>query len=257
MSIAQKFGYSYAMAISVAVVGIALGLIISEEYEKRMLQKLYVADKQSHLLNDLEKSVLGMRSHPQNLVPALAKKIWFDFEKAKFLGYVNKVRNNLEEIAIFIDSNPNDIAIDPKEYRKLLNSYKTVTDSYSNYINNLWQKIDISNLKQEEILQTQHIIIASLSENQATQIDLKFDRLSQELIAIVKVAEGQDYEAHAALKSVTQLQKIIIIISVLTSLGIATFLAIYISRLIANPLKQLAEVAQQVTKNLIFNYKLR
>ncbi|GGA14624.1 hypothetical protein [Okeania sp. KiyG1] len=84
MSIAQKFGYSYAMAISVAVVGIALGLIISEEYEKRMLQKLYVADKQSHLLNDLEKSVLGMRSHPQNLVPALAKRFGSILKKQNF-----------------------------------------------------------------------------------------------------------------------------------------------------------------------------
>ncbi|NEP43677.1 MAG: hypothetical protein F6K35_32420, partial [Okeania sp. SIO2H7] len=50
LSIAQKFGYSYAMAISVAVIGITLGLVISEEYERRVLQKLYVADKHSHLL---------------------------------------------------------------------------------------------------------------------------------------------------------------------------------------------------------------
>ncbi|NEP39123.1 MAG: LysR family transcriptional regulator, partial [Okeania sp. SIO2H7] len=120
------------------------------------------------------------------------------------------------------------------------------------YINNLWKQIDIPNLKQEEILQAQQMIITSLSKNKATQIYRKFDRLSQELIAIVKVAEAQDYEAHAALKTVTQLQKKIIIISVLTSLGIATFLAIYISRLIANPIKQLAEVAQQVTKESNF-----
>ncbi|NEQ77647.1 MAG: HAMP domain-containing protein [Okeania sp. SIO2C9] len=252
LSIAQKFGYSYVMAISVAVIGIALGLVIAEEYERRMLQKLYVTDKHSHLLNDMEKSVLGMRSHPQNLVPALAKKIWFDFEKAKFLGYVNKVRENLEELAIFIDNHPNDLAIDIKEYRQLLKSYKAATNSYLNYINNLWQQIDIPNLKQEEILQAQQMIITSLSNNQATQIDLTFDRLSQELIAIVKVAEAQDYEAHAALKTVTKLQKIIIIISFLTSLGIATFLAIYISSLIANPLKQLTEVAQQVTKKSNF-----
>ncbi|NET26324.1 ATP-binding protein [Okeania sp. SIO1I7] len=252
LSIAKKFGYCYAIAISVAVIGITLGLVIAEEYEQRMLQKLYVVDRQSKILNNLEKAILGMRSHPQNLVPALAKKIWFDFEKAKFLGYVNKVRENLEELAIFIDNHPHDIAIDTKEYRQLLKSYKTATNSYVNYINNLWQQIDIPNLKQEETLQAQQIIIISLSENQATQIDLKFDRLSQELIAIVKVAEAQDYEAHAALKTVTQLQKIIIIISILTSLGIATFLAIYISRLIANPLKQLAEVAQQVTKKSNF-----
>ncbi|NES79954.1 MULTISPECIES: ATP-binding protein [unclassified Okeania] len=252
LSIAQKFGYSYAMAISVAVIGITLGLVISEEYERRVLQKLYVADKHSHLLNDMEKAVLGMRSHPQNLVPALAKKIWFDFEKAKFLGYVNKVRENLEELTIFIDNHPQDLAIDTKEYRQLLKSYKAATNSYFNYINNLWKQIDIPNLKQEEILQAQQMIITSLSKNKATQIYRKFDRLSQELIAIVKVAEAQDYEAHAALKTVTQLQKKIIIISVLTSLGIATFLAIYISRLIANPIKQLAEVAQQVTKESNF-----
>lgn len=255
LSIAKKFGYSYAVAISVAVIGITLGLVIAEEYEKQMLQKLYVADKHSHLLNDLEKAVLGMRSHPQNLVPALAKKIWLDFEKAKFLAHVNKVRENLDELTIFLDNYPHDLDIDNKEYRQLLKSYKMATNSYLNYINNLWEQIDIPNLKQEEILQAQQMIITSLSKNKATQVDLKFERLSQELITIVKVAEAQDHEAHAALKTVTQLQKNIILISVLTSLGIATFLAIYISSLIANPLKELTEVAQQVTKKS--NFKLQ
>ncbi|MGB3508110.1 MAG: ATP-binding protein [Microcoleaceae cyanobacterium] len=252
LSIAKKFSYSYVAAISVAVVGIAIGLVIAEYYEKQALQKLYFADKQSHLLNDLEKTVLGMRSHPQNLIPALTKQIWFDFEKAKFEGYVNKVKENIEELSILIDNHSDDLAIDTAEYKQLLKSYKTATNSYANYIRYLWQTVDPPNLKPDQIPQAQQMIVASLSENRAIKIDIQLDRLAEKLASIVKVAEVQDIEALSSLNTATKLQLQIILISILVSVGVATFLVIYISRVITNPLKQLTEVAKKVTEESNF-----
>ncbi|MGD1806260.1 HAMP domain-containing sensor histidine kinase [Dapis sp. BLCC M126] len=253
LSIAKKFGYSYAIAIGIAVIGIAIGLIISEYYEKQALKKLNIADKQSKTLNDLEKSVLGMTSHPQNLVPALTKNIWFDFEKAKFLGYVSRVRKNLEELDIFIDSYPNDLAIEIRQYQELLKSYTTVTNDYVDRIKYLWKKIDPPNLKPEEVPQAQKVIIVSLTDKGATQIDLKFERLSGKLSSIMKLADEQYLEANFSFNRVIQLQKRIIIVSIFISLGTATFLAIYISHVIAYPLKQVTEVAQRVTKESNFH----
>ncbi|NEP79715.1 MAG: histidine kinase [Okeania sp. SIO3B3] len=246
LSIAQKFGYSYAVALGVAVIGIIIGLVVSEYYEKQALQTLNITDEQSRILNDLEKYVLGMKSHPQNLVPVLAKKIWFDFEKAKFLGYVSKVGENLEQLAIFIDKYPDNLAVETEEYQQLLESYQRVTDAYVERINLLWEEIDPGNLNLEEIPQAQQRIVAYLGEKVTTQIDVKFDRLSQTLTSIVRIAEAQESQAHHALNQAIQLKTQIIIISILTSLGVAIFLAIYISRVIANPLKQLSEVSQQV-----------
>ncbi|MEM1171111.1 MAG: ATP-binding protein [Cyanobacteria bacterium P01_H01_bin.35] len=252
LSIAQKFGYSYAIAIGVAVIGISIGLIISEYYEKQALKTLNIADKQSKILNDLETSILGMTSHPQNLVPALTRKIWFDFEKAKFLGYVSRVKKNLEEIAIFIDTNPNDLAVEIREYQELLESYTTVTNNYVDRIKSLWKKIDPPNLKPEEVPQAQQAIIVSLTDREATQIDLKLERLSGKLISIIKVADEQYFQAHSSFNEVINLQRRIIFISILISVGTATFLAIYISNVIADPLKQVTEVAQRVTKESNF-----
>ncbi|MDJ0557227.1 MAG: ATP-binding protein [Microcoleaceae cyanobacterium MO_207.B10] len=252
LSIAKKFGYSSAVAIGVAVVGIAIGLFIAERYERQALKTLEVADKQRHLLNDLEKAVLGMRSHPQNLVPALAKKIWFDFEKAKFLGYVYKVRKILEELSIFIENHPDNLAVDAGKYKQLLTSYEIATNLYFDQIKELWQKINPPNLSSEEIPQAQQIIVASLSENRASQINLKFDRLSEELTLIVKDAETQDLQAHSTLHTAIRLQVKIISISILISVGITTFLVIYISRVITKPLKQLTEVAKRVTNESNF-----
>ncbi|MGD1712338.1 ATP-binding protein [Dapis sp. BLCC M172] len=252
LSIAQKFGYSYAIAIGVAVIGITIGLIISEYYEKQALKTLNIADKQSKILNDLEKSVLGMTSHPQNLVPTLTRNIWFDFEKAKFLGYVSRARKNLEEIAIFIDTNPNDLAVEIREYEELLKSYTTVTNDYVDRIKSLWEKIDPPNLKREEVPQAQQAIIVSLTDREATQIDLKLERLSGKLISIIKLADEQYFQAHSSFNEVIKLQRRIIFISILISVGTATFLAIYISNVIANPLKQVTEVAQRVTKESNF-----
>ncbi|MGD1704869.1 ATP-binding protein [Dapis sp. BLCC M229] len=252
LSIAQKFGYSYAIAIGVAVIGITIGLIISEYAEKQALKTLNIADKQSKILNDLEKSVLGMTSHPQNLVPALTKNIWFDFEKAKFLGYVSRVRKNLEELAVFIDTHPNDLAIEVRKYQELLKSYTTVTNDYVDRIESLWKKIDPPNLKPEEVPQAQKAIIVSLTDKGATQIDLKFERLSGKLTSILKVAESQYLQANSSFDIVIKLKRRILLISIFISLGTATFLAIYISSLIANPLKQVTEVAQRVTKESNF-----
>ncbi len=253
LSIAQKFGYSYAIAIGVAVVGITIGLIISESAEKQALKTLNIADKQSRLLNDLEKSVLGMTSHPQNLFPALTKNIWFDFEKAKFLGYVTRVRNNVEELTIFIETHPNDLAIEISEYQELLKSYTKVTNDYVDRIKLLWKKIDPPNLKPEEVPQAQQEIIVSLTDKGATQIDIKFERLSGKLTLIIKVADKQYLQANASVDGIIQLQVIIIIISILISVGTATFLAVYISHVIADPLKKVTEVAQRVTKESNFH----
>ncbi len=252
LSIAEKFGSTYAVAIGVAVIGITIGLIISEDYEKQALKTLNIANQQSKILNDLEKSVLGMRSHPQNLVPTLTKNIWFDFEKAKFLGYVSRVRKDLEELAIFIDSHPDNLAVDARTYKQLLKSYQKFTDAYVGQINLLWEKIDPPNLKPEKIPQAQQMIIVSLSDSTATQIDLNFERLSGKLTSILKVAEAQYFQANSSFNATIKLQIRIVIISILISLGTATFLAVYISNLIANPLKQVTEVAQRVTKESNF-----
>ncbi|NEQ41684.1 MAG: HAMP domain-containing protein [Okeania sp. SIO3I5] len=252
LSIAQKFGYSYAIAIGVAVIGITIGLTISEYYEKQALKALNIADKQSRLLNDLEKSILGMTSHPQNLVPALTKNIWFDFERAKFLGYVSRVRKDLEELTIFIDTHPNDLATEIREYQELLKSYTTVTNYYVYRIKSLWKKIDPPNLKPEEVPQAQQVIIVSLTDKEATQIDIKFERLSGKLTLIMKAADQQYLQANSSFDKVIKLQRRIILVSIFISVGTATFLAIYISNVIANPLKQVTEVAQRVTKESNF-----
>ncbi len=252
LSIAQKFGYSYAISIGVAVIGITIGLRISEYYEKQAIKKLNIADKQSKILNDLEKSILGMTSHPQNLVPTLTKNIWFDFEKAKFLAYANKVRKNLEELGIFIDTHTNDLAIEIVEYQELLKSYTTVTNDYVYRIKSLWKKIDPPNLKPEEVPQAQQVIIISLTDKEANQIDIKFERLSGKLSSMIKVAEEQYLQANASFDQVIKLQRRIIIISIVISVGTATFLAIYVSNVIANPLKKVTKVAQRVTQESNF-----
>lgn len=252
LSIGKKFAYSYAVVIGVAVIGISIGFVITQYYEKQALQKSYLADKQSHLLNDLEKAVLGMRSHPQHLIPALTRKIWFDFEKAKFEGYVNRVSANIEQLSIFVDKYPNHLAVDTATYKQLLKSYEIATNSYVNYIRYLWQKIDPPNLNSEEIPQAQQLIVASLSDKRVAQIDIQFDRLSEQLVSAVKVAETQDLEATDSLNTAIKLQVQIIVVSILISVGVATFLVIYISRIITNPLKQLTEVAKKVTEESNF-----
>ncbi len=254
-SIAKKIGYGYSLVIGIAVLGTTIGLVSGDYYQKLAQKQLTIANKQQHLFNDLETSVNAVRSHPQRLVTVLGESIWFDYEKAKFFGDVKQVKTLLFELESFINNNSHNSVIAATELKKLLKDYDKTANSYNQLIKTLWKQIDPPDLKQEEIQAAQQQLLTFIRGETATELSVKFDRLSEHLTRFKRLAETQQIQANKRVEQAEALRLQIIAGSMLLSIAIAVVLAIITCRAIAHPLEAVTQVARSITEES--NFSLR
>jgi len=252
LSVAKKIGYGYSLAIGIAVLGTTVGLAIGDYYRKQAYEQLIIADRQQHLLGELKEAVGEVRSHPQRLVTVLGESIWFDYETAKFFGDVNRVKTTISEFDFFIDNNQRNLVIDATDLKDLLKGYETNTESYTQLVKLLWQQIDPPNLKPQEIEAAQQKLLTFLRGKSATDVSVKFDRLSESLSRIKEAAKTQQIQANNKLEQVELLRLQIIVGSMLLSVAVATALGFYTSRQIARPIEWVNQVALRVTQQSNF-----
>ena len=81
LSIRQKIGFGYGIAIGTVVLGTLLGLSIGNYYQSQALQRRKVATHQKTLLNNLNMAVVETRSYQQQLIPLLDNPVAFDQER--------------------------------------------------------------------------------------------------------------------------------------------------------------------------------
>ena len=248
LSIAQKISYGYSLAIGIAILGATLGLLGGDYYQRKAQEQLSIAERQKNLLGNLENAVGTVRLHPQRLVTVLGESIWFDYETAKFFREVEQVNATVAEFEAFIDKNPHNIVANATELKLLLKGYKTNTLIYTQLTHSLWQEIDPANLKPEEIATAQQEILTAITAKKATEVSVKFDRLSESLTHLETAAATQQMQAHSKLKQAEALRWQIIVTSMLLSVAIGVALALLVTRAIARPLEAVTFVAKAVTQ---------
>jgi signal transduction histidine kinase len=255
LSIAKKIGYGYSLAIGIAVFGTTIGMVSGDYYQKLAYKQLTIANKQQHLLSELENTVSAVRSHPQRLVTVVGDSIWLDYETAKFFGDVKRVRTQLYELESFRNSNLNNSAINTIELKGLLKDYEIAIEAYTELIKALWQQIDTPRFKPEEIQAAQQQLSTFVRGESATNLSVKFDRLSENLSRVKRAAETQQMQANDRVKQAEVLRLQIIVVSMLLSVAIAVALAIITSRAIARPLEAVTQVARAVIQESNFDLR--
>ncbi|MEP0876954.1 ATP-binding protein [Funiculus sociatus GB2-M2] len=252
MSIAKKIGYGYSLAIGIAVFGTAIGLVTGDYYQKQAQTQMKIANRQQHLLSDLENAVNAVQSHPQRLVIILGESIWFDYETAKFLGDVNRVKKLISNFKFFIETHPRNLVRNTTNLKDLLQGYETNTEAYAGLMQSLWQQIDPPNLTPENIPAAQQRLLTFIRGKSATDITVKFDRLSESLSQFKVGAEFQRAQANQRVEEAETLRLQIIAVSMLLSVAMAVALALITSRAIARPIESLTQVAKRVTQEANF-----
>jgi signal transduction histidine kinase len=252
LSIAKKIGYGYTLAIGIAVLGTTIGLVTGDYYQKQAQTQMKIANKQQHLLSDLENAVNAVQSHPQRLVIILGESIWFDYETAKFLGDVNRVKKLISDFKFFIETHPRNLVRDTTNLKDLLQGYETNTEAYAGLMQSLWQQIDPPNLTPENIPAAQQRLLTFIRGKSATDITVKFDRLSESLSQFKVGAEFQQAQANQRVEEAETLRLQIIAVSMLLSVAMAVALALITSRAIARPIESLTQVAKRVTQEANF-----
>lgn len=252
-SIAKKINYGYSLAIGIGVLGTTIGLVVGDYCQKQAERQRLIADTQQHLIMELKNAVLEVRSHPQRLLTVLGDSIWFSYESAKFYEDINRIENILSVIENFVDKYPDNLAVNAADFKQILKAYQNNSRNYKELIESLWQRLEPSSLKAEEIPAAQNFILMSAKEKKAIEISIEFELLSERLKRIMLTAETQNKQANAALKQAEALRIGFITVSILLSTAIAIAIGLYTTRAITHPILSLSKVAQQITQQSNFN----
>ena len=250
-NIAHKIGYGYALTIGIAAIGTTIGLFIGEHYQTKAQQKLILVDNNQDLIQALQSHVLILRFHPQQLITVADDSIWLQYEKDKFRANIARINNILSELKVLIYNNPKSI-LDIKDYQNLVREYEQTVEDYSQLIESLWKEMDTLNSSTAKTLSTKERVLETIQSERAISIEVKFERLSEKLIASANLAAIQYDEANKQLIQADLLKRKIILTSMLLSVAIAVLLAQHTSKAIASPIQEVTRVAQRVTRKSDF-----
>lgn len=251
--IAVKIGYSYAIAIGVAIGGTAIGLAIADRREIQAYHQLAIADEQQHLLGNLEKAVLEVQIHPQRLATVLGNPLWFEFEMNRFRHDIAQVQAITAEIEQFTRDRDGKLAANDVEYRNLARDYQIAADAYQEFAQSLWQQVSPNQVTSNTLATAQQQLFTATRSETAINLSVEFERLHERLKPIVQNAQKQQESAAITVQQTKILRRQIFGVSIIASVAIASIIAYYLARSLVRPLSQLTQIAARVTQEENFN----
>ncbi|KAF3888003.1 MULTISPECIES: sensor histidine kinase [Nostocales] len=255
LSIAKKIGYGYSLSIGLAILGTTSGLLIADYYEKQAQMQLELADRQEDMLRSLENAVITTQLHPQRFITVLDDSVWLEFEKDKFLANVDRVKLYLAELESFIKKNPEQVAVEPEELKKILTKYQSNLTSYTTFIQSFWNQIESPKLELPKKTSSQNDFMVILKGQEAARINVNFELLSEDLSRILIRAKNQKQQANISFSNAQVLRLQTIFGSMVLSVAIAVVLALYTSWVIARPLVAVTDVARKITQEKDFEIR--
>ncbi|NJR37596.1 MAG: HAMP domain-containing protein, partial [Leptolyngbyaceae cyanobacterium CSU_1_4] len=189
--------------------------------------------------------ILQVRTHQQQLIPLLNNPEDFRSEYTHIRHHtfeIEKAWADLEKFsADFVDQShlsSSDMAL-----LQFLKTHEGISAAYLQTVDALAVEIDFNQLKDASQIQAAQ---ARLLKFTNSDLALKFDAISDELIGQIEASQKETVEADAELLRANTLRNWAVALSILASGAIATLLATIISRSITRPLTELEQVAQRV-----------
>ncbi|MEQ9000512.1 MAG: ATP-binding protein [Coleofasciculus sp. B1-GNL1-01] len=251
-SIHQKIGSGYFLAVSIAVLGTATGLIVGEYYDDRARESLEITQERLELMEDLEQSFFNIILYQERL-KYLSLNQTIKVENIIELNEnLIKANSQLSKLQTHL-SNNRELPISYSNYTKkstvLLNDCDRGLDIYQQTVRSLLEKINSETITITQAQSIKSFLLTNLKEELIPQ----FETISANLDEVVRLTEIQQQQAKAKFKEAKILRASIIAGSMMLSIGIAAVLAIYTSRAIARPIQSVTRVAEQATQEGNFN----
>ncbi len=255
LSIAKKIGYSYAVAIAIALMGSAIGVEVGNFYQERARQHSAIVDEQQHLLDALNILILEIHFHPQNLLAVLDDPVWIEYEKSQFRQSLLQLEKTLLELKTFIRDRSQQLPVDMVEFESSLESYHQALENHDILTRELWRRIDSIDPQPETVDAIEQQVLEAIRGQDALQLLAEFEKLSKHLNEIKQVSKRQSEQAKYKLERAKLLRVQIIAASIFLSSAIAILLAIVTSRAIARPLKSVTAIAREVAEKGDFDLR--
>ncbi|MEO1377379.1 MAG: ATP-binding protein [Cyanobacteria bacterium J06635_10] len=253
LSVGQKIGFGYAIAIGVGVLGTVTGTFIGDLYQHRAAQEERFVDEEVELFNELKSAILQARTHQQQFIALLEKPENLQTEYTHFLKHKSDAQESWDELKSFNKELIAEAPEDSEKITKFLKTYEGIQQAYFEEVYKLIKQIDPPNLKSPEQIQAAQKLLLNFTNS---FLALKFDSISDELSELAEAAEEEDEEADEALAKAQQVRRLIVLGTNLISIVLAIILAYYTTKTITNPIKNLTEFAEETTRKSNFNLQV-
>ena len=247
----QKIGYGYFLAIGIGFFGSITGLVIANSLRGQGIIQLNQAHHQGQLLSSYQDAVVGAQLHSSNLVAVVGEPKRLAAKKDEFLQSVKKAKKLTPVIVSFIESKPKKLASSQASLQALLQDYATSLDAYVGEIEPILQQIDKPQVQPKEVSTAREKLLAVMRGEKAAHLD----QLSQRLADILQIAQDKEEKSTKDVEETKQVERFIVIFSMLVSVAIAAIMAWRTSRAIAEPVITVTLVAEQVARKSNFDLR--
>jgi len=248
LSLRQKISLASGLAICAAIFTISLVHLINESLEKQAWQQYQQAQQQADLLSQLKIAVGEVQINKQQLAFHLKNPAQFREEYQSFLRLVEQVK----QLSAALKSQPSSkfSRLKSTDLVLFLQGYQKSVDEYHQKITTIIKQSDRPNLSPAAIDQ----IKVLLARENYIQIEQQSNKIFRNLSNLIEVANQEKIAATIAIEKTQKLQFQLSLAGGLLLVAIATTIAIYTSRAIAQSLEIFAKAAP--TTNEVTNLPL-
>ncbi|WP_326520920.1 sensor histidine kinase [Leptothoe kymatousa] len=249
LSIRQRITSGYALVLGIAVAGIAVGLYLGNAYQQKALTTLQQITTERSLLNELQ--IRMLQNHlTKQLSPHLDDSVQFKIATDALLARVQQVQVLLGKYRLARASSPHTNDKTHGELDNLLIELDAATEQFRQRVETfalVMQDLDTM----PEAVARQHLLQFVQSEEFAQYIEFP-----GKLVQFSEYLEQREELGKTSLQQAERLRTRIIATSLMLSVAIATLVALYTSNHIAQPIKAVIDVAQQVRHNNDFTLQV-
>jgi signal transduction histidine kinase len=250
LPIDKKISSGYLLAIGIGFIGSVSGLTIAENYQKKGLKQLNDAHIQAQLIGNFKDAALAAQLQGAQLDSFVDNFAKLELQKQQFINSIVKAKNLRLRIEKFADSQPAWLAAKPAALKTVLQDCTENLESYADTLNSTLLQIQQSQLSPRKIESIRKLLATESGEG-AKQLEGNL----QELSKILDIAQQQERQGGAVMQDAQGIEKGIIMIGMLLSVGLAGIVACRTSRAIAKPVVSVTQVAQQVAAESNFDLR--
>ncbi|NEQ40000.1 MAG: response regulator [Okeania sp. SIO3I5] len=243
LQIGQKIGVGYIVGLSVAIIGIITGWVMGNNLRHEALEGLEHTQEEIKNFQNLQSTFLKTKIAKQQLISLIDQPKKFTQEISLVLVTAREIEKSWQQ---FKTTQADQDHLKEEHHVMIDNFIKTYKDVPKAYVQQLDTLLVELNSLALEYPQEQKIAYELVIDFIKSPTVIQFQEASSAINEIIKVSYLEVLEASESLSKAEKLSRKIIAISIFTSVAIAIFLAIIISRTITHPIRELRKFAEKV-----------
>lgn len=247
----QKIGYGYFLALAIGFFGSMTGMIIADYFQGEGVEQLADAHVQAQLLGNFKDAVIEAQLHAAQMGSVVDDQELLSIEKTRFFASVARSKKLRYEVERFIKSDPAWLAEKPQVMYGLIENCEVRLALYAEQIRFILQGFEPEKVGGIELAALRNKLLSVAKSERARSLE----ELTFELGKLLETAQEQERQGEVLMEDAQGIEKLIIVVSMLVSLAIASFLALRTSRAIARPVVTVTRVAERVARESNFDLR--